>query len=56
MSTLANSEDSDEMPHKTGQKMVFMKEIQYYLEIITRDPLIYTMDHAKLIVSSHMEE
>ena len=51
--TFANSEDPDEMPHDVAfhqglhfllrQKQSSEKEIQYFLEIITCDPFIYTM-------------
>ena len=60
MSTLANSEDPDEMLHNAAfhlglhcllmQKQSSEKEIQFYLEIITWDPSIYMIDHPKLIV------
>ena len=55
MYTLANSEDVDEMPQNVAfhqglhcllrQKQFSEKEIQYYLEIITCDPLLYTKGH-----------
>ena len=58
--TSANSEDPDEMPqnfafHKglhclLRQKLYSEKAIQYYLEVISCDPLIYTMEHLKFIV------
>ena len=38
------------------QKPSSEKEIQFYLEIMTCDPLIFTMDHPKFIVSSQKEE
>ena len=60
MSTLANSEDLDEMAHNVifhqglpcllRQKTFSENEIQYYLEIITYDPYnpsMYTMVHIK---------
>ena len=49
---MVNSEDSDKM-HNAGfhqdlhllrQKRSSEEELQFYLEIITSDPLIYTMD------------
>ena len=58
---MANSEDPDEMPHNAafhqglhcllGQNQSSGKEIQYFLEIITCDPSIYTKDHPDLTVS-----
>ena len=66
MSTLAKSEDPDEMPHNAtfhhslhcllGRKGSSEKEIQLYLEIIACDPLIYTMDQAKFTVFNQKEE
>ena len=38
------------------QKQSPEKEIQFYLEIITCDPLMYTMDLPKSIVSIKKEE
>ena len=65
MCTLANSEGPDEMPHDVAfhqglhclprQKCTSEKEI-YFLEIITCDPSIYTMEHPKFIVSNQKEE
>ena len=62
MGTLANSEDPDEMPHNVAfhqglhcllrQNQSSEKEMQYFLEIITCDTSIYTMDHPDLIVSN----
>ena len=60
MCTLANSADTDEMPLYAAfhqclncflrQKQSSEKEIQFfYLEIITCDPLIYTMDPPMLL-------
>ena len=53
MSTLANSEDPDEMPHYAafhhslhyllGQKRSSGTETQFYLKIITCDPNIYNV-------------
>ena len=55
-----NSENSDEMPHNAQfhqglhclQRQIQSSEkgIQFYLEIITCDPSIYTMAHPKFIV------
>ena len=66
MPTLANNEDLDEMPHNTAfhqdlhcllrQKQSSEKEIQFYLEIITCDPSIYTMDHSTFIILKRKEE
>ena len=66
MCHLANSEDADEMPHHVAfhlglhyllrQKRSSEKEIQFYLENITCNPSIYTMDHPKFIVSNQKEE
>ena len=66
MHIFANSEDPDEMllhaafhqgPHCLLRKEQSLdKEIQFYLEIITCDPSIYTMDHPKSIVSNQKEE
>ena len=62
MGILTNSEDPDEMLHNAAfhqglrcllrQNLASEKEIQYFLEIITCDPSIYTMDHPDLIVCS----
>ena len=65
--TLANSEDPDEMQHNAAfyqglhylliqKKQSSEKKIQFYLEIITCDPSIYTMKHPKFIVSYQVEE
>ena len=66
MVTLANSEDPDEMLHYAafqrglhcllGLKRSSEKEIQYYLEVLTCDPAIYTMDHPIFIVSNQKDE
>ena len=66
MCTLANSKDTDEMPHHEAlvqglhyllrQKRSTEKEIQFYLEIITCNPSIYTMDHPKFTVLNQKEE
>ena len=45
MSVFANSEVPDEMPQNA----------QYFMEIITCDLLIYTMDHPNFIVCSFTE-
>ena len=65
MCTLANSEDPDEMPHCAAfhqglhylltQSGSSKREKQYFLEIITCDPSIYTMNHPLFIVCSFME-
>ena len=62
--TLANSEEPDEMPHSVAfhqdlhclirQNQSSEKEIQHFLEIITGDPLIYTMNNPDFIVCSFM--
>ena len=66
MSSFANNEDPDEMPHYTafhqglhcllGQKQSLEKENTIYLELITCHPSIYTVDHPKSIVSDQTEE
>ena len=38
------------------KKLSSEKEIQFHLEIITWDSLIYTVDHPKLIIPKLMEE
>ena len=58
--TLANSEDPDEMPHNAAfhhglhclprQNPSSETEIQKFLEIITYDPSIYTIDHPDFIL------
>ena len=65
-STLANIEEPDEMPHKVvfhqgllclqRQKTIFRERNTLYLEIITSDPSIHTMDHTKFILSNQKEE
>ena len=65
MGTLANNEDPDEMPHDAAfhQRLHYLvkqnrpseKEIQYFLETITCEPSIYTMDHPDFIVCSCRE-
>ena len=59
--TLANSADPDKMPDTAAFhqglhclhriKLSLEKEIQFYLEIITCDPSIYTTNHPKVIAS-----
>ena len=66
-----NSEDPDEMSHNAAfhqglhcllrqTKTFSVKEIQYFLEIITCGPsiyiYIYTMDHPEFIKSNQREE
>ena len=65
MCTLASSEDPDEMLHNAAfhqdlhclprQKRSSEKELQFNLEIIACDSLIYTMDHSKFIISNQMK-
>ena len=58
MGTLANSEDPDEMQHNhinAKTKSIFREKVQYFLEIVTYDPLIYTMDHSDFIACSFIE-
>ena len=61
MGTLANSQDPVKIPLDTafhqGLSVLFEyqcsdKEINYFLEIITCDPSINTMDHSYFIVCS----
>ena len=62
---MAKSEDPDEIPHNEAfhqelhcllrQNQSSEEEIQYYLEIKTCDPSIYTIDHPDLTVSKFME-
>ena len=62
---MANSEDPDEMPHKAAfhqglhcllsQHLCLGKKIIIILEIITCNPLIYTMDHPNLTIAKFME-
>ena len=65
MHTLANSENPDEMLHNSvfhqclcllRQKLSPEKNVQFYLEIIICDPLIYSMDHPKFSISNQKEE
>ena len=65
MHTLANSEDPDEMPQYAPfhqglycllRQKWSEKKMQFYLEIITCDPLRNIMDHPKFIVSNQKEE
>ena len=66
MPSLANSEDdSDEMPHNAAfhqglhclrrLSQSSEKEMHFFLEIITCDPSIYTMDYPGFIVSTQKE-
>ena len=58
--TLTDSEDSDEMPHYVavhqGLTKTIFREREFYLENITCDRLMYTMDHPKFIVSNQRKE
>ena len=66
MGTLANSEDPDEMQQiaafnlglhcLVSWKWSFETEVHLNLKSLTCDPLICTMNHPSLIVSSYMEE
>ena len=66
MTTLANSIIPDEMPHNVAfyqglhcslrQKLSSEKEMQFHLEIIACDALIYTIEYPKFIVSNQKEE
>ena len=56
MRTLANSEDPDEMMRNGAFHQGLNCMLTFYLEIITCDPSIYTMDHPKFIVSNQVEE
>ena len=49
-----NNEDPDEMPQNSAFYQGLHCEVQYYLEIITCDPSIYTTDHPYLTVSNLM--
>ena len=63
--TLANCEDPDEMPHNVAfhqglhcllrQNQSSETEIQKFLEIITYDPSIYTIDHPDFILYVYLE-
>ena len=60
MRTLANSEDPDETPlnakfHQCLHCLLRQYEICFFLENITCDTLIYTLDHPKLIISNQKE-
>ena len=58
MHTLTNSEDPDEMWHfirvytvcQEEEKQFSEKQIEFYLEIITSDPSVYTMDCLKFFL------
>ena len=64
MGTLANRKDPDEMPHDAAfhqalncllrQNQSSVKEIQYFLELITCGPSIYTMHHPDTTLSNFM--
>ena len=66
MLSLANSKDPEEMPHNVafhwGLHCLLLwhnlkgKKYSFYLEIITCDPSVYTMDHPKFIASNQKEE
>ena len=66
MRTLTKSENSNEMPQNVAfhqdlhrllrHKISSENEIYFCLEIITCDPLMYTMDLPKCIVSKQKEE
>ena len=67
MHTSANIEDPDEMLHKAAfhhglhclprrQKWSSEQEIHFHLEIITCDPLIFTIVYPKSVVSNQKEE
>ena len=56
MRTFANNSDPDEMPHNHQVLHSLLRQNDFqrkkiYLEIITCDPLIYTMDPPKFIFS-----
>ena len=50
------TEVPDNKAFQQGLHCLLRKKNQYYLEFITSDPLIYTTDHPKFIVSSQKEE
>ena len=62
---MVNSEDPDEMPQNAAfhqglhcllrQNPSSERKIQYFQEIITYDPLVYTMEHPDFIVCSFLE-
>ena len=64
--TTADREDPDYILHNVAfhqglhcllrKNNLQRKELQFYLEIITCDPLNYTIDHSKLIASTQKEE
>ena len=57
-----NSEDPNEMPHNAAfhqglhclLRQIRSSEKEIYLEIITCEPSIYTMDHPDFIISNFM--
>ena len=58
MRYFANNESPDEIPSTlfVKTKRFSEKERKFYLEIIPCDPLIYTMDRPKFILSKKKEE
>ena len=61
--TPKNSEHPDELPlfirvllYTVCNYKNNLREIQFYLDIITCYPSVYTMDHSKFIVSNQMVE
>ena len=64
MHTLANSEDPDEMRHNVAfhqglhyllRQKTIVREIQFYLEIKTCDPLIDPIDYPKLMYQTRVK-
>ena len=65
MSALANSEDSDKMPHNAAfqqglhcllKKQNNLHRKKHIFEIKACDPSLYTTDHSKFFVSNKKEE
>ena len=56
MGTLAKSGDPDEMPQFAKIKQSSGTEVHLLLEISSCDPLIWTMNHPRLIISNQVEE
>ena len=65
MRTLASSEDPDEMPYNSAfhqglygllRKNPSSEKYTFYMEIITCDPSVYTMDHPKFVVSNQKKQ
>ena len=63
---MANSKDPDEMLHNAAFhqglhcllfkiKLIFRERIVLFLEIVTYNPIIYTIDHPDFIVCSFKE-